>query len=554
MNIDIRTLTLILSITDALLVGVFFFQFILNNNFRGQGWWVLGLASLSIGVFLLLMRDFITIRFIYIILANSMIIMGGIFLYIGIMRFLEKKENLRLILSVMILFLSSYFYFTYVNDNISVRTGFLSAAIAILALFGAQSLLTYKTRYIKASAFFNAVVFLSYGCLIVIRAVVVLTYIPVTNIFTPGLMQTAFFLGTFIYHIILTFGLIIMVNQRLNGEMREARNEQRLIFNSSPGAALITRLSDGIYVDSNDKFTELTGYKREELVGTSSLEINFWEKPAERDIFTNELRKNGFCKNMEASLHRKDGMVTTAIMSANIITLQGIPHILSITSDISERKREEEQIQSLLKDKELLLKEVHHRVKNNMNTINSLLYLQSNNLKEPSAVAALHDAASRVQSMAILYDKLYQSSNFKSMSISNYLTPLIEDIVSYFPKNIPVKIEKNIGDFQLPAETLFPLGIITNELITNIMKYAFAGRDDRLITVSAEQNKDQTKIIIKDNGIGISKDFNPKNFNPENSTGFGLKLVGLLTKQLEGTLRIESDNGTKFILEFDTPK
>lgn len=471
------------------------------------------------------------------------------------MKFLEKKENLWFVLILLIVSIALFFYFTYIRNNISVIITFLSTGLAIMALFSAGSLFIHKNICIKTSAYFNATVFILYGCLSGIRAVTEPTGIPVNNIFTPDLMQTAVFLGTLVYHILLTFGLILMINQRLNTEMREARNDQRLIFNNSPSAALITRLSDGIYVDINEKFTELTGYSREELVGASSLDINFWEKPAERDRFVNEMRGNGFCNNMEACLRRKDGKVTTTIMSAIIITLHGIPHIMSVTSDISERKRTEEQIQSLLNEKELLLKEIHHRIKNNMNAINSLLNLQSNTLKEPLAKAALQDAAKRVQSMALLYDKLYRSSSFKSMSIRDYLSPLIDDIVSYFPKNIPVKIEKDIGNFNLPAETLFPLGIIINELITNTMKYAFIGRQEGLISVFAGQNQNRVIITIKDNGIGISEDT-----DLEHSSGFGLKLAGLLSKQLEGTIRIELDKGsstsmgTKFILEFDIPK
>ncbi len=220
----------------------------------------------------------------------------------------------------------------------------------------------------------------------------------------------------------------------------------------------------------------------------------------------------------------------------------------------------EEKINSLLKEKELILKEVNHRIKNNMNTIHSLLFLQSNILKDPAGIDALNDAASRVQSMAVLYDKLYRSRDFQKISVMYYLPPLIDEIAANFPISKSVKIEKNIEDFILHAKTLQSLGIIINELLTNIMKYAFTGRDDRKITVEAfikraesnsalaETRTDSTVCItVQDNGIGI-----PDSVDFENSTGFGLQLVWMLTQELKGNIQIERGNGTKIILEFKT--
>jgi PAS domain S-box-containing protein len=214
--------------------------------------------------------------------------------------------------------------------------------------------------------------------------------------------------------------------------------------------------------------------------------------------------------------------------------------------DITDRKHAEEKIKSLLAEKELILKEVHHRIKNNMNTIKSLLFLQAENLTDHSAVAALRDAESRVESMMVLYDKLYRSTDFIEMSIKGYLPGLIDEIIGNFSNKKIVKVEKHIDDFILDADTLFPLGILVNELLTNIMKYAFAGRESGLIIVSAGLNEDHVKIVIKDNGIGI-----PESVSFEKSTGFGLDLVAMLARQIGGSIKIERGGGTIFILEFD---
>lgn len=209
-------------------------------------------------------------------------------------------------------------------------------------------------------------------------------------------------------------------------------------------------------------------------------------------------------------------------------------------------RKNEKKIKSLLAEKEIILKEVHHRIKNNMNTIKSLLFLQAETLKDPSAIAALQDAESRVESMMVLYDKLYRSPDVRELPVKDYLPELVNEIIGNFPNKRIVKIESNIEDFILSAEILFPLGILINELLTNIMKYAFIGRESGIIYISAVVKDNLAKLVIQDNGIGI-----PESVSFENSKGFGLELIGLLVQQLNGRIRIERGEGTRFVLEFN---
>lgn len=217
-----------------------------------------------------------------------------------------------------------------------------------------------------------------------------------------------------------------------------------------------------------------------------------------------------------------------------------------ISKNMLERKKSDKQIVSLLKEKEILLKEVHHRIKNNMNTIKGILFLQADSLKDSSAIAALHDAERRVESMMVLYDKLYLSDNFTDISIKKYLPVLVEEIVRNFPNSEKVKIEDHVDNFIIEAEKLFPLGIVVNEIITNMMKYAFEGRESGVIRLTALLNNNHVTIEIRDNGIGI-----PESINIKNSSGFGMQLVVMLLEQIAGTIRIERVDGTRFVLEFD---
>ncbi len=214
--------------------------------------------------------------------------------------------------------------------------------------------------------------------------------------------------------------------------------------------------------------------------------------------------------------------------------------------DITERVLAEETIKSLLTQKDLILKEVHHRIKNNIGTMMSLLLLQSKAQRNPEAGKALKDAMNRLQSMEVLYEKLYRSEDFREISIKDYLPSLMDEIASTFPHKDMVRIEAEMADLVLSTRILSPLGIIMNELITNSMKYAFVGRDDGVIKVSVSLKDNRATLIFEDNGNGI-----PESIDIEKSTGFGLQLIGLLTKQLKGTIQLERGNGTKFILEFD---
>jgi PAS domain S-box-containing protein len=237
---------------------------------------------------------------------------------------------------------------------------------------------------------------------------------------------------------------------------------------------------------------------------------------------------------------RADGIVTKKRDGDSL-------RMIGLHSDITERRLAENMISSLLAEKDLLLKEVHHRIKNNMNNIMALLSFQSIGLKDPSAVSSLEDARNRVQSMMVLYDKLYRSADFRAISTKQYLTSLIDEILRNFPNRQPVSVETRIDDLILEPEIMSPVGMILNELLTNILKHAFIGKESGAairVLLSAKDN--HAILTVEDNGIGL-----PESIDIEDPPGFGLQLVGILTRQLDGTIRPERRNGSGFILEFD---
>jgi PAS domain S-box-containing protein len=219
---------------------------------------------------------------------------------------------------------------------------------------------------------------------------------------------------------------------------------------------------------------------------------------------------------------------------------------MEIAVDITESKLAEKKIQLLLNEKEIIFKEVNHRIKNNMNAMKSLLYIQSNIHNNPEVKNILLDASNRLQSMTVLYEKLYLSENKQEVSTREFFPALINEIVTVLPKSISIALKTEIDDIYLHAGKLSPLGIIINELITNSIKYAFKNRAEGQISIKVLKRDKRIYVDYSDNGIGL-----PESVSVGNSSGLGMQLVGLLTKQIGGTINIDRENGARFIIEFD---
>ncbi len=216
-----------------------------------------------------------------------------------------------------------------------------------------------------------------------------------------------------------------------------------------------------------------------------------------------------------------------------------------VNQDISGRKQAQQEIQRQLTEKDILLKEVHHRIKNNIASIGGLISLQMQSMSNPEALAVLQDAVGRVDSMRILYDKLLLSEDYKDISVKNYIESLADTVVALFSDRAKVRLEKRIADFNLAAKRLFPLGIIVNELLTNIMKYAFIGKGSGLIKIALTQRGKHVTLVLQDNGVGL-----PDGFDVRESKGFGLMLVKMLSQQLGGSFSMATHAGTRCKVEF----
>jgi len=200
-----------------------------------------------------------------------------------------------------------------------------------------------------------------------------------------------------------------------------------------------------------------------------------------------------------------------------------------------------------LNEKETLLREVHHRVKNNMATIESLLSLQASATTLSEVKAALQDTISRVQSSRVLYDKLLVSDNLNEVSIEPYANGLIDAIVMVFDLENNITIQRHISDFGITPKKAFFLGIIINELLTNVFKHAFQDHGGGgKVSVSIGREERTVTLRIQDNGVGFD-DGSLLNKSP----GFGLSVVRMLVEQSGGTYTQSNDNGARSVVRFE---
>jgi len=206
----------------------------------------------------------------------------------------------------------------------------------------------------------------------------------------------------------------------------------------------------------------------------------------------------------------------------------------------------EQKIISSLKEKELLLKEIHHRVKNNLQVVSSLLNLQSRSIKDKKGLSAFEDSINRISSMALVHENLYESDNFANIDFKGYLEAMLKEVFHFSQLDGRIQFNVDIEDISLGLDDAMPCGLIINELVSNSLKYAFPDGRKGNINISFNKiNSQSYQLIIQDDGVGIQE-----HIDFENTTSLGLHLVKLLSKQIEGEVKLERENGTKFIIEF----
>lgn len=318
-----------------------------------------------------------------------------------------------------------------------------------------------------------------------------------------------------------------------------SRNVQEAVLRSTPEEGLV-------YV--NDAFLKMFGYDTKEEVMETQPE-SFYADPEKRWEILEKLQGEGHISNSEVRFRRRDGSEFWGMENSILVEDEKGVFIDAIIHDITERKRFESRIKSSLKEKEVLLGEIHHRVKNNLAIISGLLYLQVEKAEDDRARDLLTQSQSRINSMAMVHEMLYDNKTFSRIEPGRYVRELVE----YISENLAtsdkeVDVEVDAGDIQLNMNIAVPCALILNELLTNAFKHAFRGRDAGKIYVCFDREGDRFLLLVRDNGVGIP----PRVLGDrEGEHTLGLLLVRTLVDQIDGELDVTSgEEGTEFRIRF----
>ncbi|MFW5728208.1 MAG: sensor histidine kinase, partial [Spirochaetota bacterium] len=309
---------------------------------------------------------------------------------------------------------------------------------------------------------------------------------------------------------------------------------------------------DGIFTYVSPAWTPIVGHAPDEVVGHSFEEfVHEEDVPACRAFLEKVTREGVANAGVEYRVLHKNGSIR--VHSSNAAPLRGddekVTGYLGIARDITERVQARERIDALLQEKDLLLREVHHRVKNNLTTVAGLLALQAETVSTEETAQALVEAQGRVQAMLQIYQTLFQSTNYDEVPLATFLQTLAGSVAATHGAAADgIDLEMEFDDIVVPTDLSVPIGIVVNELLSNVYKYAFPEGRGGQVRVTARRVGGEIELAVWDDGIGL-----PDGLTPENSTGFGLQLVWAEARQLGATLESQTGPGTRIILRFPAP-
>jgi two-component system CheB/CheR fusion protein len=327
---------------------------------------------------------------------------------------------------------------------------------------------------------------------------------------------------------------------------QEAEVRYRRLFEAAKDGIVVLDAESHSVTDVNPYFLELTGFTREDCIGRPLAEIPPFQTDNLAGRFLTEVRQRETVRFDEAVLISRFGAHIDIDLVGNRYTPGNREVIQLNVRDVTDRKKGEEQIRASLREKETLLKEIHHRVKNNLQVIASLMRLQSDFVRDERLGALVEEMHTRIRSIATIHEILYASNDLSTVDFGGYLQKLARDLFALYNVDPDkIRLHTDIGETRLDIAQAVPCGLIVNELLTNSLKYAF--RDDRpgVIQVSLQQYGGNLVLEVGDNGVGL-----PPDLDFHRSTSMGLELVNLLTEQLEGTLALDRTHGTRFTVSF----
>ena len=335
----------------------------------------------------------------------------------------------------------------------------------------------------------------------------------------------------------------VIVRDFTEKELRESEEKYRMLTEQSLLGTII--IADGQIIFANKGISNILGFSIEELLSWDINTINEHIHPEDRDSIVENyikvLNEDISSFQSEIRMKKKSNHYLYIQQYSKRIQFQGSPSLFINIIDITKQKKNESLLESSLAEKEILLKEIHHRVKNNLQIISSLILLQEQYIKDDRILHVFKDFQNRIKVMALIHQTLSNSENLSKIHISRYIKNLVQNLFKVYSANSKkIKFELNIDDVPLSLDNANACGLIINELVSNSLKHAFSENDEGKIIVSLRKNEDDNILLeVFDDGVGL-----PEGVDYNNSDSLGLKLISTITKQMKGKISIKRNNGT----------
>ncbi|MCP4162987.1 MAG: PAS domain S-box protein [Deltaproteobacteria bacterium] len=329
-------------------------------------------------------------------------------------------------------------------------------------------------------------------------------------------------------------------------QRKKTEKKYRNLYENAQIGMFQSTINDGKLVDTNLRMAQILGYASPDECISNYVTDKHYVHSYQRDEVANLLKENSAIDNYKIKVKLDDSTMKW-LQFSGVISDDG-KIFEGVAADITEQKKHEKIIKNSLGEKEILLKEIHHRVKNNMQIIQSLLNLQLNTLTDSEQKKALIDSGNRIKSMALIHETLYSSEDIAHLDMEVYFDNIIQHLFKiYRSSDIHIDIKVNTDSQDLNMDSCIASGLIINELISNALKYAFIDTGKGNLSISLIRiDEKQGSLIVKDDGCGL-----PEDFEIEGTASLGLRIVRILAEgQMKGDLIVTSQGGTMFEIKF----